>query len=124
MEFFYYCLWYDTTYQNPEHGTSLCTRRVSLITRVVFDEQHKAAWQNLPEDEKMRFMRDLQILLLQINLLYNIKINTQEIDNVELKRHIFFDGLTKDIFYDCVVSVLRGLQAIVLVYKSLSYKHR
>ena len=71
----------------------------------------------------MRFMRDLQILLIQINLLYNIKINTQEIDNVELKRHIFFDGLTKDIFYDCVVSVLRGLQAIVLVYKSLSYKH-
>ncbi len=85
-----------------------------------FDEDDKRSYFILTEDEKREFLLDIEILLIQINLIYTISPEPpKKIDSIELTRQIYFDALTRDNFFDAILAILRGLQVVRLNYNSL-----
>jgi hypothetical protein len=60
--------------------------------------------------EQNRFYFDLERALLQMNVNFIIKKNMRELKSLEIYKVIFFDGLTKDTFFDTINTVHNSLE--------------
>lgn len=95
-------------------------QKILIKTSISFNEDDSKAFLILTEHEKKEFQMNLEILLIQVNLIYNILPDPpRRIDSVEMTRQIYFDGLTRDKFIDSIIAILRGLQIVKLNYNSL-----
>ena len=52
--------------------------------------------------EQNRFLFDLELAILQMNVHLIIKKNMQELQSLEISKVVFFDGLTKDTFFNTI----------------------
>jgi hypothetical protein len=69
------------------------SQKVTIITNIKFGDIDIKAYPRLPDDEKREFIMNREILLIQINLIYNIFPNPpKEVHGVEMSKHIYFDG--------------------------------
>jgi hypothetical protein len=94
--------------------------KLIIKTTADFDEDDKRSYFILTEDEKKEFLLDIEILLIQINVIYIISPEPpRKIDSIELTKQIYFDALTRDKFFDGILAILRGLQVVRLNYNSL-----
>jgi len=94
--------------------------KVIIRTTSNFDEDDKRSYFVLNEDEKKEFLLDIEILLIQINLIYTVLPEPpKKIDSIELTRQIYFDAITRDKFFDAILAILRGVQVVSLNYNSL-----
>lgn len=95
--------------------------KVMIITRCRFRDLDIRAYLRLSDDAKREFLMNLEILLIQINLIYNIYPNPpKEVHGVEMIRQIYSDGLTRDRFFDSILAIQRGLRVVQMNYYSLS----
>jgi hypothetical protein len=96
-------------------------QKIRIITKSTFRDLDIKAYLRLSDDAKQQSLINLEILLIHINLIYNIYPNPpKEIHGVEISRQIYCDGLTRDRFFDSVLAVLRGLRVVQMNYYSLS----
>jgi hypothetical protein len=100
--------------------TDVQAQKIAIITRISFREMDITAYVRLSESAKREFLMSLEILLIQINIIYRVFPNPpHEIHGMELQRNIYFDGLTTDKFFDSIVALLRGLRIFRMSYHSL-----
>jgi hypothetical protein len=96
-------------------------QKIRIITKSTFRDLDIKAYLRLSDDAKQQSLINLEILLIHINLIYNIYPNPpKEVHGVEISRQIYCDGLTRDRFFDSVLAVLRGLRVVQMNYYSLS----
>lgn len=60
--------------------------------------------------EQKRFYFDLELALLQMNVHFIIKKNMQELQSLEISKVVFFDGLTKDTFFNTINTVRNSIE--------------
>jgi hypothetical protein len=73
---------------------------------------------------KVEFLLDVQIAFLQQNLDFiieptNNRANEFSISDIKLQKTIYFDGLTKDRFFDIVSAIYNCLKILDLKFKLL-----
>jgi hypothetical protein len=56
-----------------------------------------------------RFYFDLQLALLQKNVFFAFKENVRKLQSLEVFKVVFFDGLTKDSFFDGIFTVTSAI---------------
>jgi hypothetical protein len=87
--------------------------RISQIT--IFDLQSQKSYASLAAKtngilEQKRFYFDLELALLQMNVHFIIKKNMQELQSLEISKVVFFDGLTKDTFFNTINTVRNSME--------------
>ncbi len=87
--------------------------RISQI--IIFDLKSQKSYASLAAKtngilEQNRFYFDLELALLQINVHFIIKKNMQELQSLEISKVVFFDGLTKDTFFNTINTVRNSIE--------------
>ena len=87
--------------------------RISQI--IIFDLQSQKSYASLAAKtngilEQKRFYFDLELALLQMNVHFIIKKNMQELQSLEISKVVFFDGLTKDTFFNTINTVRNSIE--------------
>lgn len=98
-----------------------------MTTYFRFQEKDGRALFYLDPSDQKKFIQDIKITLLQMNLNYIFLpvINTDIIDfksleSLEIHKTIYFDGFSKNIFFEGVNDVLHGAELILLLYARFS----
>lgn len=89
---------------------------VSIVSRQNFSDQDKKIFSHLREEKKKPFFEDLEFSLLPMNISYSVHPDRNKMEYVHLEKSIYFDGLTKDRFYDSIFAVVRALHMTSLLY--------
>lgn len=87
--------------------------RISQI--IIFDLQSQKSYASLAAKtngilEQKRFYFDLELALLQMDVHFIIKKNMQELQSLEISKVVFFDGLTKDTFFNTINTVRNSIE--------------
>ena len=77
---------------------------------IVMDQDYQNAYKLLPALEQTNFFYDLKLALLQMNVMYSLEKGFRELKSVEVIKPIYFDGLTKDKFFDTVFTVHHAIE--------------
>lgn len=89
---------------------------VSIVSRQNFSAQDKRIFSQLTEEKKKLFFEDLEFSLLPMNVSYMVHPDRNVLEYVHIEKSIYFDGLTKDRFYDSIFAVVRALHMTSLIY--------
>jgi hypothetical protein len=95
---------------------------VMVYTRIDLSELDKKAYSTLHTNVKKEFPFALASSLSNLVLPYQIHPNTEQTEYLEMKKNIFFDGLTKDRFFDTMDRVLAGIYLARMAYDKYLYK--
>lgn len=87
--------------------------RISEI--VIFDLKSQKSYTSLATKtngilEQNRFYFDLELALLQMNVYFVMKKNMRELQSLEISKVVFFDGLTKDTFFNAINTVRNSIE--------------
>ncbi|HEU0144929.1 MAG TPA: DUF2299 family protein [Nitrososphaera sp.] len=87
--------------------------RISEI--IIFDLKSQKSYASLVTKmngilEQNRFYFDLELALLQMNVYFVIKKNMRELQSLEISKVVFFDGLTKDTFFNAINTVRNSIE--------------
>lgn len=77
---------------------------------IVMDQDYQNAYKLLPALEQTNFFYDLKLALLQMNVMYSLENSFRELKSVAVVKPIYFDGLTKDKFFDTVFTVHHAIE--------------
>jgi hypothetical protein len=82
---------------------------------IIFDLKAQKAYSSLGAKtngflEQNRFYSELMLALLQLNVDFLIKKNVRELRSLEIFKVIFFDGLTKDVFFNTINKVHNSIE--------------
>ena len=82
---------------------------------IIFDLKAQKAYSSLGAKtngflEQSKFHSDLIVALLQLNVDFLIKKNVRELQSLEIFKVIFFDGLTKDVFFNTINRVHNSIE--------------
>ena len=95
--------------------------KVTLITSMNFSKQQKNSLSLLPSKEKNRFIPDLLMALYHLGLLARHSNSSKDkIEKFIMEKLIYFDGLTKDKFFDSLFSMLLGIDTLQQYFNRLS----
>jgi hypothetical protein len=89
---------------------------VIVYTRIDFDPLEGKAYSTLQTDMKHEFIYALASGLLGLNLLYHIHPDIEHLEYLDIRKYIFFDGLSKDRFFNTIDRVLSGKGLARLAY--------
>jgi hypothetical protein len=100
--------------------------RISQI--IIFDLKSQKSYASLADKtsgilEQNRFYFDLELALLQMDVHVIIKKNMQELQSLEISKVVFFDGLTKDTFFNTINTVRNSIE-IARIKKPVSSEIR
>ena len=87
--------------------------RISQI--IIFDLKSQKSYALLAAKtsgilEQNRFYFDLELALLKMNVHFIIKKNMQKLQSLEISKVVFFDGLTKDTFFNTINTVRNSIE--------------
>jgi hypothetical protein len=82
---------------------------ITVITKVSFSTLDKKAFTSLSEDIKKDFILTLNSSLSSMNLLYSHQPNPERMEHLLIQKRLFFDGLTKDRFFDILDRIYNGM---------------
>jgi hypothetical protein len=85
--------------------------RFEVLTKVSFSKEAYTTLTRKKPDERIMFRRDLEYLLLSLNLEYEIIENDA---SIMISKFIYFDGLTKHQFFETVLTIKRAWRMIGL----------
>lgn len=95
--------------------------KVTLITSMNFSKKQKNSLSLLPPKEKNRFIPDLLMGLYQLGLLARHSNSSKDkIEKFIIEKLIYFDGLTKDRFFNSLFTVLLGIDTLQQYFNRLS----
>lgn len=82
---------------------------------IIFDLKVQKAYSSLGAKtngflEQNRFYSELMLVLLQLNVDFLIKKNMRELQSLEIFKVLFFDGLTKDAFFNTINRVHNSIE--------------
>jgi hypothetical protein len=92
---------------------TLDSLRISQI--IIFDLKSQKSYASLADKtcgilEQNRFYFDLELTLLRMDVHVIIKKNMQELQSLEISKVVFFDGLTKDTFFNTINTVRNSIE--------------
>jgi hypothetical protein len=83
---------------------------VVISEMIAKDKDYQNAYKLLPALDQTDFFYDLKLALLQMNVTFNLENGFRELQSVTVAKPIYFDGLTKDKFFDTVFTVHRAIE--------------
>jgi hypothetical protein len=87
--------------------------RVFLDSSMTLTETQRNAISLLPPLDKRKLRANLLIPLFQLQLAASIPANLgDKIGKITLQRFIYFDGLSKDRFFESLLGIIRGIETI------------
>jgi hypothetical protein len=84
--------------------------KVIIIQVASMDGEYKKAYRALPALDQNRFYFDLKISLLQLGVIFSLEKGVRTLESVQVNKVIYFDGLTKDRFFDAVFTVTHAIE--------------
>jgi hypothetical protein len=95
------------------------TDRITLAVNSALSQQDQKIFSYVKRDTRQKLLRELKYSLLQLNIQFTFHPNEETIESVLLSKRIYFDGLNKNIFFDAIFVIIRGLALINLKYQEL-----
>jgi hypothetical protein len=88
---------------------------LSISEIIILDLQSQKSYASLADRpngilEQNTFYFDLILALLQMNVYFVIKKNMRELQSLEISKVVFFDGLTKDTFFNTINIVHNSIE--------------
>lgn len=96
---------------------------LNLVPRSAFSELDKKALSH-SNDKRVDFVRRLRSVLFQSRVTYNFYPNFNTIEHIEIYKTIYFDGLSKHIFFQYIEDIVRALLWLSLEYEKLNGSHK
>lgn len=88
-----------------------------IYTKSDFSTLDQKAYSGLSKDDKRSFTLDLKFSLSQLNIAYAIQPDENNIKSIYMQKVIYFDGLTKDKFFDTIFYIVSGINVVSLTYE-------
>jgi hypothetical protein len=83
---------------------------VVISEMIALDKDYQNAYRLLPALDQTDFFYDLKLALLQMNVMFNLENGFRQLQSVTVYKPIYFDGLTKDKFFDTIYSVHHAIE--------------
>ena len=96
--------------------TSQRPDRVTLFTHAYLGPDDQRAYSRLDQEMKESFLRTVRWSLLNIDVDHQITPNADTLQSIFITKTIYFDGLTKNRFFDCVLLLKRAFGLLDLAY--------
>jgi hypothetical protein len=90
---------------------------IGISAYLKFQESDNIGFKLLLPPDKLKFVNILKIPLLLLNLDYTWMPTLENFDSLEMRKQIFFDGFSKNTFYDNVSSVMHGYEIAIAKYE-------
>jgi hypothetical protein len=88
-----------------------------IVTEVTFSEQDKKTFAHLKKENKLVFIQELGYSLSQVNVQYSIYPDSENMEYIQIRHIIYFDGLTKNSLFHGISEVIRAIGLARLVYQ-------
>jgi hypothetical protein len=88
-----------------------------IVTEVTFSEQDKITFAHLKKENKLVFIQELGYSLSQVNVQYSIYPDSENMEYIQIRHIIYFDGLTKNSLFHGISEVIRAIGLARLVYQ-------
>jgi hypothetical protein len=96
--------------------TSQKPDRVMLLTHAYLGPDDQRAYSRLDRERKESFLRAVRWALLNIDADHQINPNADTLQSIFITKTIYFDGLTRDRFFDFVLLLKRAFGLLDLAY--------
>jgi hypothetical protein len=96
--------------------TSQKPDRVMLLTHAYLGPDDRRAYSRLDRERKESFLRAVRWALLNIDVDHQISPNADILQSIFITKTIYFDGLTRDRFFDSVLVLKRAFGLLDLAY--------
>jgi len=88
-----------------------------IVTEVTFSEQDKKTFAHLKKENKLVFIQELGYSLSQVNVQYSIYPDSENMECIQIRHIIYFDGLTKNSLFHGISEVIRAIGLARLIYQ-------
>lgn len=89
---------------------------VLVFARINFSPEEQKVFAHLKEDKKKEFFFAIITPLMEMNLRHSVHPNPDKAEYFHIEKRIYFDGLTKDRFFDTVEKVYKGMGIVKSTY--------
>lgn len=89
---------------------------VMFLTHAYLGPDDQRAYSRLDQETKESFLRAVRWALLNIDVDHQISPNADTLQSIFITKTIYFDGLTKNRFFDCVLLLKRAFGLLDLAY--------
>ena len=96
--------------------TSQRPDRVTLFTHAYLRPDDQRAYFRLDQERKESFLRAVRWTLLNIDVDHQISPNADTLQSISITKTIYFDGLTRDRFFNSVLLLKRAFGLLDLAY--------
>jgi hypothetical protein len=86
--------------------------RVDIMEMLSMNEKYKKAYKALSALRQNSFYFDLKVSLLQMNVMFSMQKGIRELESIQVSKPIYFDGLTKDRFFDTIFTVGHAVEIV------------
>lgn len=83
---------------------------VIVLELIALNEEYRKSYAALQAIEQRRFFFDLKLALLQTNVVFGFEKDVKQLESLEIKKPIYFDGLTKERFFETIFTVHRAIE--------------
>jgi hypothetical protein len=98
------------------HLTSERPDRVTLLTHAYLGPDDQRAYSLLDRERKESFLRAVRWALLNIDVDHQISPDADTLQSISITKTIYFDGLTRDRFFNSVLLLKRAFGLLDLAY--------
>lgn len=88
-----------------------------IVTEVAFSEEDKKTFAHLKKENKLVFIQKLEDSFSQVNVKYSVYPDSENMEYIQIRHIICFDGLTKNSFFHGISEVIRAVGLARLVYQ-------
>jgi hypothetical protein len=96
--------------------TSQRPDRVTLLTNAYLGPDDQRAYSRLDREKKESFLRAIRWALLNIDVDHRISPNADTLQSIFITKTIYFDGLTRDRFFNSILLLKRAFGLLDLAY--------
>lgn len=96
--------------------TSQRPDRVMLLTQAYLAPDDQKAYSRLDPEKKETFLRAVRWALLNIDVDHQINPNADTLQSISISKMIYFDGFTRDKFFNSVLLLKRAFGLLDLAY--------
>lgn len=96
--------------------TSQKPDRVVLLTNAYLGPDDQRAYSWLDRENKESFLRAVRCALLNIDVNHQISPNAETLQSIIITKTIYFDGLTRDRFFDSILLLKRAFSLLDPAY--------
>ncbi|MGI0044600.1 MAG: hypothetical protein ACRD47_12915 [Nitrososphaeraceae archaeon] len=95
-----------------------------IMTPFRFDRSANIGFKLLKLEDKVRFNNVMRVPILAGNLGYEWKPDLLNFDYLEISKIMYFDGFSKNSFFDALTGVIRGYEVCLAQYEEFTISAR